>query len=295
LWDGASDGGKRGAYWIAPRKAFYLTAIARLNTGPYRVEAFYLKPNDEPFTSTDVVGGNFEYTAGETGTLGVTYLKILDSDTSSRDGMDYFDWRADLTPLPVDRSFQLSGELGLEVDGSSGHSSAWYGEAGYTFDKTMWKPFVSYRYSWFEGDDPGSEDLEVWDPLWYGFSDWSTWYVGEVIGAFVAVNRDLAMQTVRLRLQPSDTLTLQVIYNYYTLIDQVAEIAAHDVNPRAANIHSKHIGQGIDFVTDWTASDHLAFTGVIAAFDPGAGMQQYVETNNGSWWLHFMLYTKVSF
>lgn len=295
MWDGASDGSKRGAYWIAPRKAFYMTAIARLDTGPYKVEGFYLKPNDEPYTSTDVVGGNFEYTAGEVGVLGVSYLKILDSRRPLRDGMDYFDWRVDLTPLPFDRAFQLSGEWAQELNGSAFHSTAWYAEAGYSFDETAWQPFVSYRYAWFQGDEAGSEDLEFWDPLWYGFDDWSTWYVGEIIGAFVALNRDLEMQTVRLRLQPSDALTVQFIYNYYTLIDRVSEVVARDLNPRAVNIHSHHIGQGFDFIADWSANEHLAFTGVVAAFDPGAGMKQYVEANSGSWWLHFMLYTKVSF
>jgi hypothetical protein len=296
MWDGASDGGKRGAFWIAPRKAFYMTAIARLNTGPYKLEAFYLKPNDEAYTSTDVYGGNFEYTAGETGTLGVSYLKIANSKRETRDGMNYFDWRADLTPLPSDRSFFLSGEWALEVNGSSQDSTAWYGEAGYAFDETDWKPSISYRYSWFEGDDPSSTgDLEIWDPLWYGFNDWSTWYVGEIIGGFVALNRDLAMQTVRLRLQPSEALSVQLIYNYYTLIDEVSELVARDLNPRAGNIHSQHIGQGLDLVADWTANDHLSFSGVVAAFDPGAGAQQYIDTNSGSIWMHFMLYTKVSF
>ena len=295
MWDGASDGGTRGAYWIAPRKAFYTTAIARLTSGPYKLEAFYLKPNDEPYTSTDIAGGNFEYTAGETGTLGVSYLKIMDSHRESRDGMDFVDWRMALTPLPSDRSFSLNGELALEVNGSDSHSRAWYGETGYVFDETAWTPYISYRYAWFEGDDSNDDELEVWDPLWYGFNDWSTWYVGEIIGGFVALNRDFIMQTVRLRAQPTDALTVQLIYNYYRLVDPVSEIVARDLNPRAANIHSKHVGQGIDLIGDWTVNDNLAFSGVVAAFDPGAAMQQYAETNSGSWWLHFMLYTKVSF
>lgn len=295
MWDGASDGGKRGAFWIAPRKAFYSTAIARLTSGPYKLEAFYLEPDDEPFTSTDAAGANFEYTAVETGTLGISYLEILDSDVESRDGMNFVDWRLALTPLASDRSFSLSGELALEVNGSDSHSHAWYAETGYEFDETAWTPFVSYRCSWFGGDDDDDDELEVWDPLWYGFDDWSTWYVGEIIGGFVAVNRDLIMQTVRVRAQPTDSLTVQLIYNHYRLVDRVDEIVARDVNPRAANIHSKHVGQGIDLIGDLGVNDHLSFTGVVAAFDPGAGMQQYAETDSGSWWLHFMLYTKVSF
>ena len=298
IWDGASDGGSRGAYWIAPRKAFYSSAIVRLNTGPYKVEAFYLKPNDEPYTSTDVVGGNFEYKAGDTGTVGVTYLKIIDSARASRDGMDFFDWRASLTPLASDRNLSLSGEYALELNGHSINSAAAYGEVGYAFADAFWSPSLSYRYSWFEGDDPDTtSDAEVYDPLFYGFSDWSTWYVGEIIGEFVTLNRDLAMQTVRLALHPHESLTVQLIYNYYTLDETTNEIAARDLgfSPRTVNIHSTHIGQGFDLATDWTANSHLAFSGVIAAFQPGAAAQQFVDARTSSWWMHFMLYTKVSF
>lgn len=295
MWDGASDGGKRGAYWIAPRKAFYMTAIARLQTGPYKVEGFYLKPNDEAYTSTDVVGSNFEYTAGDTGVLGVSYLKIIDSHRKSRDGMDYFDWRVDLTPLPGDRAFHLSGEYALELNGNSQNSSAWYAEAGHDFDELTWKPHLSYRFAWFGGDDEGSSDLEVWDPLWYGFNDWSTWYIGEIIGGFVALNRDLEMHTLRLRTSPCEDLTVQLVYNYYRLVDPVDEIVARDLNPRAALIHSKYVGQGFDFIADWSATDHVSFSGVAAALDPGAAMRQYAEADSGTWWLHFMLYAKLSF
>ena len=295
LWDGASDGGSRGAFWIAPRKAFYSTVVARLTTGPYKVEAFYLKPNDEPFTSTDIAGANFEYTAGETGKLGVTYLNIFDSDRASRDGMNFFDWRVALTPLPADRNFSLAGELALEVNGSDAHSRAWYGEAGYTFAKTDWTPYVSYRYAWFSGDHSADNEQEIWDPLWYGFNDWSTWYVGEIVGGFVTLNRDLMLQTVRLRAQPSEAVTLQLLYTYFRLVNPVNEVIARDLNPRAANIHSKHVGQELDFITDYTATKYLSFSGVVAAFDPGAGAQQYAESGGGSWWLHFMFYTKVSF
>jgi hypothetical protein len=269
----------------------------RFKTGPYKVEGFYLKPNDEPYSSTDVAGGNFEYTAGDAGTVGVTYLKIIDSDRASRDGMDFFDWRARLTPLPSDRSFSLSGEYALEVNGSSANSSAWYGEAGYAFDETFWKPALSYRYSWFEGDDPGTADAEIWDPIFYGFSDWSTWYVGEIIGEFVTTNQNLGMHTVRLVTHPSDAVTVQLIYNYYRLLDTTTEIAARDLglSPRAVNVHSKYIGQSFDLAADWSPNPHLAFSAVVAAFRPGAAAQQFVDERSSSWWMHFMLYTKVSF
>jgi hypothetical protein len=295
LLDGAGDGGERGAFWLAPRKAFYMSAIARLTSGPYKAELFYLRPNDQPFSASDVLGGNFEYLAGETGTVGFTYLKVLDSQEGARSGLNLFAWRAALTPLALDRSFGLGGEYAIELNGSQSNASAWHVEASYEFESLGWKPFARYRYAHFSGDRRGSPELELWDPLFYGYSDWSSWYIGEIIGNFVAQNRDLATHTVWLRVQPIEAVTTQLIYNYYSLVEPVTVISARDANPRAANIRSNHVGQSFDFVTDWSATSYLSFSGVVSALDPGAGMQQYVESDSKSWWLHFMLYAKVSF
>ena len=298
MWDGASDGGVRGAYWLAPRKAFYMSGIVRLHTGPYKAEGFYLKPNDEPFTGTNVAGANFEYEAKDTGTIGFTYLNVYDSQRKSRDGLNFFDWRLALTPLPMDRNVLLKGEYAYEQNPNFSFSRAWYAEAGYTFDKVGGKPFVSYRYADFGSTKVGltaSQESQVWDPLFYGFYDWSSWYVGEIVGEFVTINRGLVMQTGRLRAEPIAGVTTSLLYTYYRLSGSTDEIAARDLNPRVANIKVKHLGQEFDFVTDYSATSYLSFSGVIAAFDPGSGMQQYVNTNSGSWWLHFMFYTKVAF
>ena len=63
-----------------------MSAIARLNTGPYKVEAFFLKPNDNPYTATNVAGANFEYMAGETGKIGFTYLNSTTRQRQSATG-----------------------------------------------------------------------------------------------------------------------------------------------------------------------------------------------------------------
>jgi hypothetical protein len=176
------------------------------------------------------------------------------------------------------------------------HSYAWYGEAGYSFKDVVAEPFISYRYADFGRSEVDSNrESTIWDPLFYGFYDWSTWYVGEIIGEFVAINRALIIQTVRLRAEPVSGVTTNLLYSYYRLAAPVSEIEAHDLNPRAANITNKHFGQEFDLTTDWTATSYLSFTGVIAAFDPGVGAKQYTQANNGGWWLHFMLYTKVAF
>ena len=76
--DGSTDGGERGGYWLGLRKAFRFTGIARLKTGSFLAETMFLRPYDEPNTSTNVVGTNVEYSFGDRATLGGAYWNVLD-------------------------------------------------------------------------------------------------------------------------------------------------------------------------------------------------------------------------
>ena len=52
IWEGATNGGDRGAYWLAPREAYEMTGIAKLETHGFIGRAFYLEPDDDPDTDT---------------------------------------------------------------------------------------------------------------------------------------------------------------------------------------------------------------------------------------------------
>jgi hypothetical protein len=96
--DGASDGGERGAFWLGPRQAFRMTAIGRLRTGALLAEGVYLRPNDEPYTHTDVAGLNLQWSFGERATLGAGWWNAYDSQDERRDGLDVFDVRLAAAP-----------------------------------------------------------------------------------------------------------------------------------------------------------------------------------------------------
>jgi hypothetical protein len=95
FWDGATDGGSRGGYWLAPRKAFELAGIARFTTGPFMGEAVFLRPNDLDETTTDVVGTNLEWTFGESAKIGAGYWWVADSKNPRRDGLHVVDVRGE--------------------------------------------------------------------------------------------------------------------------------------------------------------------------------------------------------
>lgn len=156
------------------------------------------------------------------------------------------------------------------------------------------KPFVGYRFAYFSGDD-GSGDNRGFDPLFYGFSDWNQWYLGEIIGEYVATNRNASVHLLRLKTQPTEKLGVNLYYLYYRLNHRSEGTITPrpPANPRVALINDKSLGQELDFVLDWAATDNLAFSGVAAAFFPGSGAKDFFQDDNI--WMHFMIYTSIHF
>lgn len=212
FYDGSTDGGERGGYWLGLRKAFRFTGIARLKTGSLLAEAMYLRPYDEPNTRTEVAGTNVEYSFGDRATVGGAYWNVFGSDDERRDGLHVFDLRAEVQPLRSHPGLGLAGEIVKERNGSKNDSLAGYAEINYDFgDAVPWKPYVAYRYAAFSGDD-GKGDNSAFDPLFYGFNDWNQWYLGEIVGEFVATNANLDVHVLQLRANPTESITTQLFY-----------------------------------------------------------------------------------
>jgi Alginate export len=304
FWDGSSDGGPRGAFWLAPRKAFEFAAVGKVSAGPFSGQLAYLTPNDSPGSDTDVGTVDLQYSFGDFGSVAGGFTHIFSSDNLLRDGMSVWDARFNLTPFEGLRSLNLLGEFAYESNGGitpfetqpalETDVSAYglYGELGYSFDTTPWTPYLSYRYSFFSGDEPGADQIEAFDPLFYGASDWSTWYVGEVLGEYATTNQNQKAHTLRLRANPTESITLTSLFIDFSL-DDVATVIQSRVEPRAADVTEKHLGNEFDLIVDWAATEHISFSGVAAFFFPGAGAEQFVRADET--WATYLIYTKVAF
>ena len=204
LWDGASEGGSRGGYWTNARQAFELAAIGRFKPGPHTVEAFYLERDHLPEADSEskLWGLNYEYSIGEDTTLGATYMKwSANEEAPQRDGLDVYNLRAFTAPFPgIPLSFEL--EYADQDNGEALDSTAWNALAAWQFD-TTWQPRVSYRYAFFEGDDPNTTTNEAFDGLFTGFYDWGTWWQGEIAGEYFQSNSNLISQKLSLHTKPS--------------------------------------------------------------------------------------------
>jgi hypothetical protein len=275
--DGGGDGGERGGWYLGMRKAFSEAAVVSFATDEWLVEGFTLK-NDprRGGVQGEALGGNLEYTFGESVTLGGTYMQA-DPNLENVDSLDVASVRIDWNAA---YGFGLSGEY-VDESSSQADATGYYGQISYAAQNMQWSPVLSYRYASFDGDDPATEDNEYFNEIAYGFTDWGYWYQGEITGEYVFGNGNLESHMVRLKVQPTEDITLNLFY-YDFALDQ----------PASLGITSDDWGDEVNLTLDWQATDNLYVMGVLAALFPGTGAEQWVGGDED--WLHSMLYLMYS-
>jgi hypothetical protein len=287
LWDGAAEGGSRGGYWTNVRRAFEFAAIARVRPGPHTVEGFYLDKDDLPEhdTGTRLWGANYEFAQDDSTTLGVTWLSLVANPEvlPERDGLGVVNLRAYTAPFPSLSELSFQFEYAIEQNGDLLRSSAWTLQGAYDLGSQAWAPTVSYRYAFFEGDDPETPRNEAFDPLLVGFFDWGYWWQGEIVGEYAVSNSNLVSHMVRAHVAPRDTLEGGLIW-YKFFLDQPASFGPGVTDPDLA--------LEIDAYVDWQINDNFSASFVAAWADPGAAARQaFDRTKNFMYGMVFVGYS----
>ena len=273
VYDGAGDGGGRGGWYIGMRRAFEESVIARLKTSKWLIEAFHL--NNHPRAGGikgHADGANVEYTFADA-VLGGSYLYVA----SNKPGDDPFNVGSGRIDWGGERNLHVRGEYVIEHSNQL-NSAGWYAEIVYTAKAARWTPVFSYRYAHFDGNKPGTSKDEQFREIAYGFTDYGTWYQGEITGNYPLGNANVVSQMVRAKLKPTETLTTSVIY-YRFKLDQPSALAP--------NVTDDHFGDEIDLTADWQATEKLLVTGVFGALLPGDAAKQWTGGNKA--WLSSML------
>ncbi len=283
IYTGSANGGSQGAYWIAPRQAFKETVIGRFNSGPVKVEFFHLgfHAAREFHESGTTNGVNLEYAFSSNNTIGFSYLHIYNTENQVIDGLDVFDGRVDVTPVPFWPQLTLSAEYAFEQNGSEFQSNGGFAKISYEFKDAPWSPSVSFRFAGFQGDDPDTIRDEGFTPLAYGMSEWGTWYQGEIIGEYVLGNSNLFSYLVGLSTKPVKSLDMHLFY-YHFNIDQPESLAD--------NVTASNFADEVDLIADWQVTERLSFSAVLAVAIPNEAARQY--TGGGQTWFHSMLYAE---
>ena len=293
LYDGASEGGSRGGYWTNARKAFELAAVGRFHPGPHEIEAFYLDRDELPEADSGsrLWGLNYEFTTGkdDSTTIGATYMKwaAKPDERPERDGLDVFNVRAYTAPFTTVPDFSMEFEYASERNGAGANvaavrSNAWTIQGAYEFANQTWKPKISYRYAFFEGDNPETASNEAFDPLFPGFSDWGTWWQGEIAGEYFLSNSNLKSHLVRAHFTPSDAIGTGLLFLKF-LLDHPSSLGPHVTSSDAAT--------EIDSYTDWKLNSALTLSFVAAYANPGEAVQQYTgRTKNFTYGMAYVAY-----
>ena len=264
--DGGSDGGDRGGWYIGMRKTFQNGALISLDSEDLDVQVFRFKNNPRRGgPQGEARGINTDYKFGDSGvSVGASYLRVYPEGSEA--DADVYDGRA---AWNVIGGLTLSGEYAYE-DGSNGlNGKGYYGQAEYAFDDVAWKPTFSYRYALFNDE---------FNPLAYGYTDYGYWFQGEIAGNYPLFNNNLKSDMVRAKVQPTDTITMNLFY-YKFYLDNPSSFAP--------GVTSDDFGDEVDLTFDWQATDRLYVIVVLAQLNPGNGAEQWTGGNQD--WKYAML------
>jgi hypothetical protein len=222
---------------------------------------------DEGETGSRLWGANYEFAAGERNTFGATYMKwFAHADVEpGRDGLDVFNVRAYSAPIAPAPSLSFEFEYAWERNQDALHADAWTVQAAYELSGVAWTPKLTYRFAVFQGDDPDTSRNEAFDPLFPGFSDWGSWWQGEIAGEYFLSNSNLRSHMGRVHLAPNDALGTGVL------------VFAFDVDqPRAVGpgVTATDAALELDAYADWQLNSNVTISLVGAFASPGQAVTQ---------------------
>jgi hypothetical protein len=267
LGRGLESGGVRvnrgGAYYLAARKSFRNTAILRVDpAGPLRGDAFWLQSGNPYQQDTELAGANLELVSENLGTLGASYLKVLDVEAGEglglwdrRDGMRVASLRGQGN-LGVDNLFlsfeyvdERGGDTAVEND-----ADAWYVEGGWTFAGLAWTPTLNYRHARFSADKTDTGRNEAFDPLFFGLSrGLGTWFQGEVASNYAGpANSGNRVDRLELTLAPRADLSVGVQLWKFGRVGDAPDLA----------------GRELDLFAFWQLDEHLTFVPLLGLYEP---------------------------
>jgi hypothetical protein len=272
IWDGHFDEHGDAAYWLAPRLAFDMTGIVKVDTKPVSGSVFYLE-GDLHQDHAELAGLDLNYTNEKLGsTFGATYFQVFDADDagSNRHGMNVADVRAWDIPVPFVSDLTLRGEFAYQWGRHNGidiNANGWYVSATYSFaDLLPWKPALTYRYSFFSGDNPNDDNSNAFDPLFYdGPGTWGTWFQGEIVGEYLLFNSNEIAHMVQLEVSPTESLTLGFLFFDFSLDKK---------NYLGTPVSDTHFADEVNLYANWNVTDHI-YLGIVGGLAwPGAAAKE---------------------
>jgi hypothetical protein len=286
---GASNGDIRAALLSNPRTAFQNSAFAKVRVNNFLLEGFYLDPDelDVINSNTKLVGANLDYNDNKNFAAGFTYTHVISSSFSyftpsgqklPRDGLNVFYPRLRLTSPFGLNGLWLRAEYAHESnDNFNMSANAWFGWIGYTFQNSLWRPTISYRYGFFSGDNPRTSAFERFDSLLSGGSP-DSWIQGPSL-VKVYQNSNLISHRIEFKVRPAQNYEVSLQY-IYLQADQTNNLGG---TAALSTLQSKEVGQEVWLTNKWNISRNLLLVNTASVAFPGAALQRAAAQNPGPW------------
>lgn len=282
------NAGPRPGVYLAPRTTHDLAAVGTFKIADWTATAFYLDPNEyEPLESnTRLAGFNLRYNFNERFYADGTVIKAVGSKSryaapsgpvGTRNGLVTYAGHVRWADPAIAPGLWMEGELAHQRH-SEFDMRAWAGYAtvGYLARDLPWTPSLSYRFSAFSGDDPGTARYERFDALYSG--GLSEWLQGISLGKVLRPENRLSH---RVRLNVAPTKRLNLTFDWFLhQADQRNNIGA---NPAIAALASKNLGQEFQVTARWALTEKLYFLGVGSVALPGDALKLAAGGNAKPW------------
>ena len=280
--------GERAALYLGPRLTSEFTALAKVRTFDFGLDAFLIEPSEisEIASDTRLAGIDLNYRFAKVdGAL--TFLYVPESKSTyrtpdgrrlPREGLRTFNPSLSITELFGLENSWLKMEYAYQNHEDFDMSAeAGYIWAGYTFESYSWQPEISYRWSGFSGDKPDTQTLERFDPL---FSGGLGNFLPGIVFSKAYKNSNLITNRATLTVKPSKTLELSLDY-FHHRADNLNNLGG--IGP-LQSLGSKEIGQEVTLTVFHYIGTHLFLQGIASAGFPGEAIDEAVGGDAKNWY-----------
>lgn len=297
----AANGHDRAALQANARWAADNLVLAQVAYNRLKLEVFHLDPDELPIldSGTRLAGANVEFRPSPDWLIAASYVAAPESRSAyygpagtpvgTRKGLKVYDARFSYAPAAQGAGLFGGGEFALqENDDFPMQARAGWAEIGYRLPAAPWAPSVSYRYSYFSGDDPDTSAYERWDPLFSG-GNGEQWVQGA--NHFKVVqDSNVVAHRLQARLKPDPRI--EIVPQFWVF--RAAETNNIGGNPALSTLSSRDYGMEANVTGKWFVSRKVYVHGHIAYTQPGDAVKQALTTKPEGW-LSLLLFVRYAY